>query len=158
VGVIPWPGENMRQSLRRTLAHLNLLYGDGAVSQGVVGRRFTLEARGNELTLWIDLTPNFQTRNTRAQGYVDAQALTRNHDRLRVVQCDDNLVRTRLVRAWEALHGPQLAMVLDLGPRGAFAYAVRPRLLFTGGVQLDVLQPMASVPPGRHLNDETPVA
>ena len=46
-------------------------------SQGVVGRRFMLEARGSELTLWIDLTPNFQTRNTRAQGYVDAQALTR---------------------------------------------------------------------------------
>ncbi len=148
----------MRQSLRRTLAHLNLLYGDGAASQGVVGRRFTLEARGSELALWIDLTPNFHTRNKRAPGYVDAEALTRNHDRLKVVQCDDNLVRTRLVRAWQAQPGPRLVMVLDLGPRGAFAYAVHPRLLFTGGVQLDVLHAMATVPPGMHLNHESPVA
>ena len=34
----------------------------------------------------------------------------------------------------------------------------RRRLLFTGGVQLDVLHPMATVPAGMDLNDESPVA
>lgn len=130
----------MRQSLRRTLAHLHLAYGDGATSEGVMGRRFTLEIEGEDLTLWIDLTPNFQTRNKAAAGYVDAEALPRNHQRLRAVQCDDNLVRTRLIRAWEERQAPRLRMVLDLGPRGRFAYGVQPHLLFTGGVQLEVLR------------------
>lgn len=130
----------MRHSLRRTTAHLHLTYGGGDAGEALIGRRFTLEVDGNALTLLIDLTPNFQTRNKMAASYLDATALLRNHDRLQSLQCDDNLVRTRLVRTWEEMHEPSLRMVLDLGPRGHFAYAVRPHLLFTGGVQLDVLQ------------------
>ncbi|HSW17112.1 MAG TPA: hypothetical protein VLJ86_07795 [Ramlibacter sp.] len=130
----------MRQSLRRTLAHLHLTYSDGEATEALIGRRFMLDAEGSAMTLSVDLTPNFQTRNKLAAGYVDAGALVRNHARLRSVQCDDNLVRTRLVRAWEEMHEPRLKMVLDLGPRGQFAYSVRPHLLFTGGVQLDVLE------------------
>jgi hypothetical protein len=140
----------MRYSLRRTTAHLHLTYGSGEASEALIGRRFTLEVEGSALTLLIDLTPNFQTRNKLASSYLDAAALLRNHDRLRSVQCDDNLVRTRLVRTWEDMHEPSLRMVLDLGPRGHFVYAVRPHLLFTGGVQLDVLQALeaSSYTPG----------
>lgn len=136
----------MRQSLRRTLAHLQLAFGNGEASEALVGRRFMLESDGGDLCLSIDLTPNFQTRHHGAPGYVDAMAVARNHARLSAVQCDDTLVRTRLVRAWEAAQAapgprePRLRLVLDLGPRGRFTYAVRPHLLFTGGVQLDVLQ------------------
>lgn len=130
----------MRYSLRRTTAHLHLTYGTGEAGEALIGRRFTLDVEGSAMTLLIDLTPNFQTRNKMAASYLDATALVRNHDRLRSVQCDDNLVRTRLVRTWEEMQEPTLKLVLDLGPRGHFVYAVRPHLLFTGGVQLDVLQ------------------
>ena len=138
----------MQQPLRRTAAHLHLAYGSGEASEGLVGRRFMLEARGDELTLSIDLTPNFQTRHKHAATYVEAQALVRNHARLQALQCDDNLVRTRLVRAWRERREPGLRLVLDLGPRGRFAYAVRPHLLFTGGVQLNVLSLLEARVPG----------
>ncbi len=129
----------MKQPLRRTAAHLHLSYGDGQAGEGLIGRRFMLEIEGSALTVHVDLTPNFQARNRHAGSYLDASALLRNHDRLRSLQCDDNLVRTRLVRTWKDMSEPQLRMVLDLGPRGHFAYAVTPHLLFTGGVQLDVV-------------------
>lgn len=138
----------MQQSLRRTTAHLHLAYGEREASEGLIGRRFMLKIEGSQMTLSIDLTPNFHTRHKNAPGYVEAAALVRNHDRLTCVQCDDNLVRTRLVRAWEERQEPQLHLVLDLGPRGQFAYAVRPHLLFTGGVQMDVLQVLEAVVPG----------
>lgn len=129
----------MMQPLRRTTAHLHLAYGGGEASQGVIGRRFMLEVEDGQMTLSIDLTPNFHTRQRSAPGYVDAAALARNHQRLSAVQCDDNLVRTRLVRAWQSMREPRLRLVLDLGPRGQFTYAVRPHLMFTGGVQLEVV-------------------
>lgn len=138
----------MQQSLRRTTAHLHLAYGEREASEGLIGRRFMLKIAGRDMSLSIDLTPNFHTRNKNAPSYVDAAALVRNHARLTAVQCDDNLVRTRLVRAWEETPDPQLRLVLDLGPRGQFAYAVRPHLLFTGGVQLDVVQALEAVVPG----------
>lgn len=138
----------MQQSLRRTLAHLHLAYGDGEASDGLIGRRFMLDADDGDLCLTIDLTPNFHTRHRSAPAYVEAAALGRNHGRLTAVQCDDNLVRTRLVRAWQEAREPRLRLVLDLGPRGQFAYAVRPHLLFAGGVQLDVLQVLEAVVPG----------
>lgn len=138
----------MQQSLRRTTAHLHLAYGDREASEGLIGRRFMLEIDGARMTLSIDLTPNFHTRHKTAPSYVDAAALVRNHGRLTAVQCDDNLVRTRLVRTWEEMREPQLRLVLDLGPRGQFAYAVQPRLLFTGGVQLDVVEALEAVVPG----------
>jgi hypothetical protein len=125
--------------LRRTTAHLHLSFGDGQAGEGLIGRRFMLEVQGNALTVHVDLTPNFQPRNRHAGSYLDASALVRNHDRLRSLQCDDNLVRTRLVRTWKEMQEPQLRLVLDLGPKGHYAYAVTPHLLFTGGVQLDVL-------------------
>ncbi len=138
----------MQQSLRRTTAHLHLAYGEREASEGLIGRRFMLKIAGRDMSLSIDLTPNFHTRHKNAPSYVDAAALVRNHARLTAVQCDDNLVRTRLVRAWEETPDPQLRLVLDLGPRGQFAYAVRPHLLFTGGVQLDVVQALEAVVPG----------
>lgn len=139
----------MQQPLRRTTAHLHLAYGEREASEGLVGRRFMLEIQGRDMTLSIDLTPNFHTRNQNAPGYVDAAALVRNHARLTAVHCDDNLVRTRLVRLWERMHEPRLRLVLDLGPRGQFAYAVRPHLQFTGGVQMDVLEALEAVVPGQ---------
>ena len=135
----------MRQSLRRTLAPLYLTYGDGEASEGLLGRRFALDIEGKCLTLSVDLTPNFQTRHREAPGYVEAMALTRNPERLRALTCDDNLVRTRLVRAWASLDAPHLQLALDAGPRGRFAYAARPHLLFTGGVQLQVLRVLDAV-------------
>ncbi len=70
--------------------------------------------------------------------------MPRNHARLRAVQIDDSLVRTRLLRAWEAAAAadtpPRLSLLLDLGPRGRFAYQVRLQLRFAGGVALEVVQ------------------
>ncbi len=108
----------MRQSLRRTLAPLRLTYEEGEASEGLLGRRLMLDIEGSHLTLSIDLTPNFQTRNKAAAIHLEALAFTRNHGRLRSILCDDNLVRTRLVRAWESRPSPQLRLLMDLGPRG----------------------------------------
>ncbi len=133
----------MRMALRRTLAPVQLGFGDGAPSQGLLGRRFMLEGEGDTLTLTLDLTPNFHTRDKSAAGYVDAAALPRNHLRLQEVQIEDNLLRTRLLRAWEALPTqppPRLLLVLDLGPRGSFRYQVLLQLRFAGGVSLQVLR------------------
>lgn len=138
----------MRQSLRRTLAPLRLTYGEGEASEGLLGRRFMLDIEGSQLTLSIDLTLNFQTRNKAAASHIEALAFTRNHGRLRALLCEDNLVRTRLVRAWESLPSPQLRLLVDLGPRGHYTYAARPHLPFAGGVQLQVLQVLEAVTPG----------
>ncbi len=137
----------MRQSLRRTLAPLRLTYGEGEASEGLLGRRFMLDIQGSELALSIDLTPSFQTRNKAAASHIEALAFMRNHTRLRTLTCDDNLVRTRLVRAWEASPSPQLRLLMDLGPRGHCVYAARPHLLFAGGVQLQVMQVLEAVLP-----------
>lgn len=137
----------MLQALRRTLAPVQLGYGDGAPSQGLLGRRFMLEVEVGTLTLSLDLTPNFHTRDKTAPGYVDAAALPRNHLRLQEVQIEDNLLRTRLLRAWEAVPNqppPRLLLVLDLGPRGSFRYQVRLQLRFAGGVSLQVVQAFVS--------------
>ncbi|MEY2617318.1 MAG: hypothetical protein RL522_320 [Pseudomonadota bacterium] len=126
------------QSLRRTLAPLTLSYGGCEVSEGLVGRRFALDVTGRELTLSVDLTPNFQTRSPSAATYVQALALARDPARLRALTCEDTLVRTRLLRVWKSVEAPQLRLVLDLGPRGRLVYAARPHLLFTGGVTLQM--------------------
>ncbi|MDB5946791.1 MAG: hypothetical protein JWQ33_1817 [Ramlibacter sp.] len=130
----------MKQSLRKTPSHLHLAYKYGAGSDRLVGREFALIHDDNLLTLSIDLTPNFQTRNKAAASYLDAVNLVHNHHKLGSLQCGDNLLRSRLIKAWEQIAQPQLRMCLDLGPRGRFLYAVRPHSLFTGGIQLDVEQ------------------
>jgi hypothetical protein len=106
----------------------------------LLGRNFTLQIEGHLLTLSIDLTPNFHTRSKTATAYLDAVTLTQNHHKLKFLQCSDNLVRTRLVRAWEQVEKPQLRMCLELGPRRRFLYAVLPHSLFAGGIQFDVQQ------------------
>lgn len=128
----------MKYSLRKTPSHLHLSYKYGEGSDGLTGRNFMLEVQGQVLTLSIDLTPNFHTRNKSAPAYLDAINLTHNHRKLRSLQCTDNLVRARLIRAWEQVRGPQLRMALELGDRGRFVYAVQPHSLFTGGIQFDV--------------------
>ncbi len=134
----------MRQSLRRTLAPVQLDYGDGAASQGLLGRRIMLDLLPGELCVSLDLTPNFHTRDKSAAGYVDAAAVPRNHERLRLVQIDDSLVRTRLLRAWEEAAAsevpPRLSLLLDLGPRGSFRFQVQLQLPFAGGVALQVVR------------------
>ena len=140
----------MRQSLRRTLAPVQLDYGDGAASQGLLGRRIMLDLLPGELSVSLDLTPNFHTRDKSAAGYADAAALPRNHARLRAVQIDDSLVRTRLLRAWEAAAAadtpPRLSLLLDLGPRGSFRYQVLLQLRFAGGVSLQVVRVIEAMP------------
>lgn len=128
----------MKIPLRKTPSHLNLAYKYGEAADGLLGRNFMLEIEDALLTLSIDLTPNFHTRNKGAAAYLDAINFTRNHHKLRYVQCADNLVRTRLIRAWDQVQQPSLRMLLDVGPRGVFLYSVRPHSLFMGGVQLDV--------------------
>ena len=130
----------MKYSLRKTPSHLHLAYKYGEASDGLMGRNFTLEVEGRVLTLGIDLTPNFHTRNKGAAAYLDAINLTHNHHKLRYLQCSDNLVRTRLIRAWEQVEQPELRMCLELGPRGRYLYAVQPHSLFMGGIQFDVEQ------------------
>ncbi len=128
----------MKYSLRKTPSHLHLAYKYGEASDGLLGRHFTLEIDGRVLTLTIDLTPNFHTRNKSAAAYLDAINFARNHHKLRYLQCGDNLLRTRLIRAWEQVEAPELRMRLELGQRGRYLYAVRPHSLFMGGIQFDV--------------------
>ena len=128
----------MKYSLRKTPSHLHLAYKYGDGSDGLIGRDFVLEVEERVLTLGIDLAPNFHTRNKSASAYLEAVSLARNHHNLRYLQCPDNLVRTRLIRAWEQVHQPQLRMCLDLGARGRYLYAVQPHSLFMGGIQFDV--------------------
>lgn len=128
----------MKYSLRKTPSHLHLAYKYGEASDGLLGRNFTLDIEGRVLTLAIDLTPNFHTRNKSASAYLDAVNFAHNHHKLRYLQCSDNLVRARLIRAWEQVQNPELRMCLDMGQRGQYLYAVEPHSLFMGGIQLDV--------------------
>jgi hypothetical protein len=128
----------MKYSLRKTPSHLHLAYKYGEGTDGLTGRNFLLEVEGNLLTLTIDLTPNFHTRNKSASAYVDAVNFSQNHHKLRFLQCADNLVRARLIRAWESVEDPHLVLCLDMGGRGRFLFTVRPHSLFMGGIQFDV--------------------
>ncbi len=49
-----------------------------------------------------------------------------------------NLLRTRLIRAWEQVQQPQLRLCLELGGHGRYLYAVQPHSLFMGGIQFDI--------------------
>jgi hypothetical protein len=137
----------MKQSLRKTPSHLHLAYKYGEASDGLMGRNFTLDVEGGVLTLGIDLTPNFHTRNKAASAYLDAISLAHNHHKLRYLQCSDNLVRARLIKAWEQVQSPRLLMCLELGQRGHYLYAVQPHSLFMGGIQLDVEEVLEEQPP-----------
>jgi hypothetical protein len=128
----------MKYSLRKTPSHLHLAYKYGEGSDGLMGRHFTLDVDDRVLTLSIDLTPNFHTRNKSASEYLDAVNLAHNHHKLRYLQCADNLVRARLIKAWEQVQQPQLRMCLELGQRGRYLYTVQPHSLFMGGIQFDV--------------------
>ena len=128
----------MKYSLRKTPSHLHLAYKYGEGTDGLTGRDFMLEVDENVLTLTIDLTPNFHTRNKAAAAYLDAVNFAHNHHKLRYLQCADNLVRARLIKAWEQVPDPRLVMCLEMGSRGRFLYAVQPHSLFMGGIQFDV--------------------
>jgi hypothetical protein len=130
----------MKYSLRKTPSHLHLAYKYGEASDGLLGRNFVLHAEGRLLTLSVDLTPNFHLRNKSSAAYLDAVNFSHNHHKLRFLQCSDNLVRARLIRAGEQVETPQMRMCLDLGTRGQYMYLVLPHSLFMGGVQLDVQQ------------------
>jgi hypothetical protein len=136
----------MKYSLRKTPSHLHLAYKYGDASDGLLGRNFVLEVEGRVLTLGVDLTPNFHTRNKSAAAYMDAVNLVQNYHKLRYLQCSDNLLRTRLIRAWEQVDHPELRMLLDLGQRGRYLYAVRPHSLFMGGIQFDVEEVLPDEP------------
>jgi hypothetical protein len=128
----------MKTSIRKTPSHLLLAYRYGEDHDSLVGRNFTLEVEGPSLTLGIDLTPNFHSRNKAAASYTDALNLVHNYQRLRFLQCSDNLMRSRLTKAWDRERQPELRLWLDLGGRGSYLYSVVPHSLFTGGIQLDV--------------------
>ena len=128
----------MKYSLRKTPSHLHLTYKYGEASDGLLGRHFTLEVQDRLLILAIDLTTNFHTRNKAAPAYLDAVSLVHNHHKLKFLQCSDNLVRARLIKAWEQVQHPELRMRLQLGEHGCYLYAVQPHSLFMGGIQLDV--------------------
>lgn len=140
----------MKYSLRKTPSHLHLAYKYGEASDGLLGRNFILEVEDRQLTLSIDLTPNFHTRNKNASAYLDAVSLANNHHKLRFLQCSDNLVRARLIKAWDLVQQPQMRMCLELGQRGHYLYAVRPHSLFMGGIQLDVQEALEEMQPARH--------
>ena len=137
----------MKQSLRKTPSRLHLVYKYGEDADRLVGRNFTLDAQQRLLTLGIDLTPNFHTRNKNAANYLDAISFSNNHHKLKSLQCTDNLLRSRLIRAWEQVEHPEMRMCLDLGPRGQFLYAVLPHSLLMGGIQLDVQEVLDEVAP-----------
>ncbi|MBI5275211.1 MAG: hypothetical protein HY854_02030 [Burkholderiales bacterium] len=128
----------MKYSLRKTPSHLHLVYKYGEPGGGVIGRNISLAIEGPVLTLDIDLEANLRARNKSSTWYVSAMFLARNPHKLKSVQCPDNLVRSRLIRAWEQVTHPVLKLRLDLGGHGRFVYEVSPHSLFMGGVQLDV--------------------
>jgi hypothetical protein len=128
----------MKYALRKTPSHLHVAYKYGEGTDGLMGRNFVLEVDGNVLTLTIDLTPNFHTRSKSAAAYLDAVNFVHNHHKLRYLQCADNLVRARLIKAWDTVPDPKLIMCLEMGSRGHFRYAVEPHSLFMGGIQFDV--------------------
>lgn len=128
----------MKYSLRKTPSHLHLTYKYGENNGGLLGRNLVLEVDGSVLTLEIDLSANLLARNKQSPWYLDAVDLSANYHKLKSLQCPDNLVRTRLIRAWEGVQQPRLRMRLVLSPRGRYLYEVAPHSLFMGGIQLDV--------------------
>jgi hypothetical protein len=129
----------MKYSLRKTPAHLQLAYKYGEASGGLLGRNMQLEVAGNNvLTLEVDLSANLLARNKSSAWYLDAVSLAANYHKLKFLQCPDNLVRARLLRAWESVAQPRMRMRLLLNPRGRYLYQVAPHSLFMGGIQLDV--------------------
>ena len=129
----------MKYSLRKTPSHLHLTYKYGEASGGLLGRTLMLEiVEGNVLTLEIDLSANLLARNKQSAWYLDAVDLASSYHKLKSLQIPDNLVRTRLLRAWEGIADPRLRMRLVLAPRGRYLYEVAPHSLFMGGIQLDV--------------------
>jgi hypothetical protein len=128
----------MKYSLRKTPSHLHLVYKYGESGGGVLGRNMVLTCDGNILTLDVDLEANLRARNKSSSWYVSGMFLVRNPHKLKSLQCPDNLVRARLIRAWEQVTNPKLQLRLDLGGHGRFVYDVSPHSLFMGGVQLDV--------------------
>ena len=128
----------MKYSLRKTPSHLHLTYKYGEASGGLLGRNLFLEVEGNLLTLEIDLSANLLARNKQSPWYLDAVGLASNYHKLKSLQCPDNLVRARLIRAWEGVSDPKLRMRLVLSPKGRYLYEVAPHSLFMGGIQLDV--------------------
>lgn len=127
-----------KHSLRKTPSHLHLAYKYGEASGGLLGRNLALHVDGETFTLEVDVSGNLKARNKTAGGYVAVTALARNHHKLKSLQCPDNLVRARLLRAWESVPHPKLRVRLVLGPDTAYTYQVLPHSLFTGGIQLDV--------------------
>jgi hypothetical protein len=129
----------MKYSLRKTPSHLHLTYKYGEASGGLLGRNLVLEVvDGNVLTLELDLSANLLARNKQSPWYLDAVSLSTNYHKLKSLQIPDNLVRTRLLRAWEGIADPKLRMRLVLNPRGRYLFEVAPHSLFMGGIQLDV--------------------
>lgn len=128
----------MKHSLRKTPSHLHLAYKYGEPSGGLLGRNLALVVEGETFTLEIDIAGNLKARNKSSPWYVAANNLVRNHHKLKSLQCPDNLVRSRLIRAWESAPHPKLRLRLLLGEGHNYLYEVSPHSLFTGGVQLDV--------------------
>ena len=128
----------MKHSLRKTPSHLHLTYKYGESNGGLLGRNLVLEAEGNVLTLEVDLSANLLARNKSSPWYLDAVGLSTNYHKLKSLQCADNLVRARLIRAWEGVEEPKMRMRLILAPRGRYVFEVSPHSLFMGGIQLDV--------------------
>src|SRR3954464_11391063 len=129
----------MKYSLRKTPSHLHLTYKYGEANGGLLGRNLVLEVvDGNLLTLEVDLSANLLGRNKQSPWHPAAVSLSTNYHKLKSLQCPDNLVRTRLIRAWEGVANPKMRMRLILAPRGRYLYEVSPHSLFMGGIQLDV--------------------
>lgn len=129
----------MKHSLRKTSAPLHLAYKYDGAAGDLTGSHLILTCEGPLLTFTIDLSGNFRTRDRTGGAYADAMTLLRDHHKLKFVQCLDNLVRTRLVRAWEQVEQPRMRLALLMGSRGGCLYEVTPRSLLMGGVQLDVM-------------------
>jgi hypothetical protein len=125
-------------SLRKTPSHLHLTYKYGEPSGGLLGRNMTLDIDGSLLVLEIDLESNLRRRDKSSSWFQDASALLRQPHKLKSLQCPDNLVRARLIRAWEQVERPRLRMRLAFGEGERLTYDVAPHSLFTGGIQFDV--------------------
>lgn len=125
--------------LRRAPSRLHVAYKYGGTTEALRGSHFTLLVNEPVFTLVMDLSSNFRIRDKSSSTYLDALTLVRDYHKVRLVQCHDSLVRTRLLRALDGVAAAQMHLALRLGSRATCLYSVLPHSLLMGGIQLDVL-------------------
>lgn len=127
----------MKHTIRKTSSDLHVGYSDGGFSNNLRGENFTSEMNGRTLTLGINLESNLRTRNKSANSYADALEFLEKHDRLNLLQLNEEKVVSAIASAWKRNSANEMRLALSLGNNGSFSYEVKPQKI-AGGIQLVV--------------------